>query len=125
MGAVLGDLAALGYDAEWESIPAAAVGAPHLRYRVWIVAYARQAGRRIGDGRGQQLAQGGQGSQMWPTRGQGWHSSGDGGAVNGSRQVAVQRGSPPLGAPPTCGGDDQREAAMLTRRVHTSMAPRA
>jgi DNA (cytosine-5)-methyltransferase 1 len=39
MGAVLGDLAALGYDAEWESIPAAAVGAPHLRYRVWIIAY--------------------------------------------------------------------------------------
>ena len=40
MDAVLGDLAELGYDAEWESIPAAAVGAPHLRYRVWIVAYA-------------------------------------------------------------------------------------
>lgn len=41
MGAVLGDLAALGYDAEWDSVPAAAVGAPHLRYRVWILAYAR------------------------------------------------------------------------------------
>jgi DNA (cytosine-5)-methyltransferase 1 len=40
MGAVLGDLAELGFDASWESIPAAAVGAPHLRYRVWIVAYA-------------------------------------------------------------------------------------
>ena len=40
MGDVLGDLASLGYDAEWESIPAAAVGAPHLRYRVFIVAYA-------------------------------------------------------------------------------------
>ncbi len=39
MGAVLGDLATLGYDAEWESIPAAAVGAPHLRYRVWIIAH--------------------------------------------------------------------------------------
>ena len=38
MGHVLGDLA-LGYDAEWDSIPAAAVGAPHLRYRVWIIAY--------------------------------------------------------------------------------------
>jgi DNA (cytosine-5)-methyltransferase 1 len=40
MGDVLGDLADLGYDAEWESIPAAAVGAPHLRYRVFVVAYA-------------------------------------------------------------------------------------
>lgn len=40
MGAVVGDLASLGYDAEWDLIPASAVGAPHLRYRVWIVAYA-------------------------------------------------------------------------------------
>ena len=39
MGEVLGDLAALGYDAEWQVISAAAVGAPHLRERVWIVAY--------------------------------------------------------------------------------------
>jgi DNA (cytosine-5)-methyltransferase 1 len=47
MGAVLGDLAELGYDAEWESIAAAAVGAPHLRYRVWIVAYASVGGPRL------------------------------------------------------------------------------
>jgi DNA (cytosine-5)-methyltransferase 1 len=39
MGDVLGELAALGYDAEWECIPAAAVGANHERDRVWIVAY--------------------------------------------------------------------------------------
>lgn len=38
-GEVLRDLATLGYDAEWQSIPAAAVGAPHLRWRVYIVAY--------------------------------------------------------------------------------------
>lgn len=37
---VLGDLAALGYDAEWHCIPASAIGAPHRRDRVWIVAYA-------------------------------------------------------------------------------------
>ena len=37
---VLGDLAALGYDAEWHCIPASAVGAPHRRDRVWIVADA-------------------------------------------------------------------------------------
>jgi DNA (cytosine-5)-methyltransferase 1 len=36
---VLGDLAACGYDAEWDCIPASAVGAPHRRDRVWIVAY--------------------------------------------------------------------------------------
>lgn len=46
MGRVLGDLAELGYDAEWASIPAAAFGAPHLRYRVFIVAYATGLGAR-------------------------------------------------------------------------------
>lgn len=37
---VLGDLAASGYDAEWDCIPAAAVGAPHRRDRLFILAYA-------------------------------------------------------------------------------------
>lgn len=37
-GAILRDLAAAGYDAEWQSIPAAWVGAPHLRWRVLLVA---------------------------------------------------------------------------------------
>lgn len=36
---VLGDLAALRYDAEWHCIPASAVGAPHRRDRIWIIAY--------------------------------------------------------------------------------------
>jgi DNA (cytosine-5)-methyltransferase 1 len=39
MGDILGDLAALGFDAEWYCIPACAVGAPHRRDRIWIVAY--------------------------------------------------------------------------------------
>lgn len=39
MGHVLGDLASCGYDTEWEVIPAAAVGAPHRRDRVFVVAY--------------------------------------------------------------------------------------
>jgi DNA (cytosine-5)-methyltransferase 1 len=36
---VLGDLAEIGVDAEWHCIPASAVGAPHRRDRVWLVAY--------------------------------------------------------------------------------------
>jgi DNA (cytosine-5)-methyltransferase 1 len=55
MGAVLGGLAELGYDAEWDSVPAAAVGAPHLRYRVWITAYANgqsQSGLTVDAGPG-------------------------------------------------------------------------
>ena len=43
---VLGDLAEIGYDAEWHCIPASAVGAPHRRDRVWIVAYAN-GGREL------------------------------------------------------------------------------
>lgn len=36
MGAVLGDVAEDGYDAEWDCISACDVGAPHGRDRVWI-----------------------------------------------------------------------------------------
>ena len=38
-GRVLGDLASIGYDAEWHCIPASAIGAEHDRDRVWIIAY--------------------------------------------------------------------------------------
>jgi DNA (cytosine-5)-methyltransferase 1 len=38
LGTVIGDLAELGYDAEWGVISAADVGAKHLRKRIWIVA---------------------------------------------------------------------------------------
>ena len=36
---VLGSLSEIGYDAEWGVISANDVGAPHLRQRLWIVAY--------------------------------------------------------------------------------------
>lgn len=39
LGRVLGDLAELGFDAEWEVLPAAAFGSPQIRKRVFIVAY--------------------------------------------------------------------------------------
>lgn len=39
VGRVLGDLAEAGYDAEWACLSAREFGAPHLRKRVWIVAY--------------------------------------------------------------------------------------
>jgi DNA (cytosine-5)-methyltransferase 1 len=39
LGDVLRSLAAVGYDAEWHCIPASAIGAPHRRDRIWIVAY--------------------------------------------------------------------------------------
>lgn len=40
LGAVLGDLADLGYDAKWTGVRAADAGAAHNRYRIFIVAYS-------------------------------------------------------------------------------------
>lgn len=40
--AVIKDLATIGYDAEWEVLPAAALGAPHHRERVFCLAYPRR-----------------------------------------------------------------------------------
>lgn len=40
MGRVLGDLAEVGNDAEWDCVQASDLGAPHRRERVYIVAHA-------------------------------------------------------------------------------------
>jgi DNA (cytosine-5)-methyltransferase 1 len=39
LGAVLGDLAELGFDAEWTGLRASDIGAPHGRFRVFILAW--------------------------------------------------------------------------------------
>jgi DNA (cytosine-5)-methyltransferase 1 len=60
MGTVLGDLAESRADAEWDCVPAFAIGAPHERDRVWIVAHAsreqvgpaRQSRQHVGMGSG-------------------------------------------------------------------------
>lgn len=56
LGDVLRALAEVGLDAWWDCIPASAVGAPHRRDRIWIVAYAAR-----------ELLNGGRiaGSQWW------------------------------------------------------------
>ncbi len=64
---ILRDLAGCGYDAEWCLLPAAAFGAPHLRYRFFLVAYPQRAGLEVGplfaDGPETELAaRGGRGS---------------------------------------------------------------
>lgn len=45
LDAVLGDLAILGFDAEWSIVPAAAVGAPQRRPRLFVLAYAKEPER--------------------------------------------------------------------------------
>jgi DNA (cytosine-5)-methyltransferase 1 len=43
---VIGDLAEIGYDAEWRVVSAAGVGAPHRRDRIIIVAYPNSTSRQ-------------------------------------------------------------------------------
>jgi len=44
LNVVLGEMASIGYDAEWQIVSAASVGAPHRRDRVIIVAYPNGKG---------------------------------------------------------------------------------
>lgn len=46
LGRVLGDMAAVGFDAEWHVIPASAFGMPHIRRRLFVVAYPAADGRQ-------------------------------------------------------------------------------
>lgn len=71
-GGILRDLASSGYNAEWDLLPAAAFGAPHLRFRLFLVAYARSgicSGRPDQPGREAQgrIAPGGHGEVVADT----------------------------------------------------------
>ena len=46
LGRVLGDLASMGYDADWGVLGADACGFPHHRARLWLVAHAQRGERR-------------------------------------------------------------------------------
>ena len=48
MGTVLGDLAALGHDAEWDCLPTAAFGARHIRDRVFITSASQEVDKPEG-----------------------------------------------------------------------------
>ena len=45
LGFVLGDLAEMGFDAEWSVLSAAEVGAPHRRERLYVLAHSARAKR--------------------------------------------------------------------------------
>jgi DNA (cytosine-5)-methyltransferase 1 len=52
LGRVLGDLSELGYDTEWVGLRASDAGAPHARFRVFVVAYdPKQRLERFGGAR--------------------------------------------------------------------------
>lgn len=110
MGVVLGDLAACGYAAVWDCVPAAAVGAPHLRDRVWVVAHTDAD--RLQDERGRSLFDG-----LWPTP---WR---DADGRDGARAwpppqaSAVWSGLPTKAQPTVCRGVDGFSGGMDRARL--------
>lgn len=55
LGAVLGDLATLGFDAEWQVVSAADAGGCHLRERVFVLAWQRGTGQAPAGAIGQEF----------------------------------------------------------------------
>lgn len=51
LGRVLGDLTEIGYDAEWTTLRASDVGAPHHRARVFLIAWPQDIANTTGDER--------------------------------------------------------------------------
>ena len=72
---VIGDLTALGYDAEWHVVSAASVGASHRRDRIVIIAYPHNPGGRTSKrDTDQDRAQAFEGQHDLSQRGAGRHS---------------------------------------------------
>lgn len=61
LGTVLGDLAKMGFDAEWCVLGADDVGAPHRRKRIWILGYTNDNGQTAAEVTGS-VTQGGNNS---------------------------------------------------------------
>ena len=99
LGRVLGDLAAMGFDARWGVLGAADIGAKHQRDRIWIVAHAQRKGLEgQSDSGEQEVARSGSGGALAYTKDKGdvwrdWqlgfaqqeHDSGRG-STDGSRE---------------------------------------
>jgi DNA (cytosine-5)-methyltransferase 1 len=91
-GWLLGDLADLRFDAEWSLLSACAMGAPHPRERLLLVAYADSGDGTARLGAGQEL--GLAGFERWSRQGQ--RSRAEAGAWRDrvDRTVAASPGSP-------------------------------
>jgi DNA (cytosine-5)-methyltransferase 1 len=76
---VLGDLADLGYDAEWDRLPATGFGAHHVRERVFIIAYRSDARRLRSQG-------------SWPTSEKPWSGEQFEGLVQAELRLSVPAG---------------------------------
>ena len=119
IGRVLGDLAEARYDAEWACLSAREFGAPHLRKRVWIVAYpARdaEAGQRRNPGpSGNELGRAVNEAERrtWPTPTRSDSQGGPG-------HSAGRQGAARTCGPPWRGSRCSRRRSRATRRPSTS-----
>jgi DNA (cytosine-5)-methyltransferase 1 len=97
MGAVLGDLAAMGYDAEWGVLSAGEIGAPHERERIWILAAhpdrTQREGGQLSFREGEKHAYAG-GSPWWKDK-PGIHGVDDGVAARVDRLRCLGNGQVP------------------------------
>lgn len=111
---VFSGLAEMGFDAEWATLPASAFGAPHLRERVFVVAYAGSCRRngRSADGRSVESAKrGSQGSQK-ALRSEEALTHGHG------AQARIFRPGPEIAALPSpCWGSDKPGVARTSHGV--------
>lgn len=117
LGAVLGDLARLGFDAQWASVRASDVGAPHQRERVFLLAWpadARRAGLEArregwpGADAVQDADLAARGERRFPAPGQA-----EGGRA---RPDAGGRGRAPAAAPPSDGRQQGRPEPAREQR---------
>ena len=85
LGRVLGDLAAMGYDARWGVLGANDAGAPHKRDRIWILADATNDR----SGWGEQQPQSGEGSRDVADATGARLQGGTRGGLHGSRRPSI------------------------------------
>lgn len=148
LGRVLGDLSDLGYDARWHGLRAADVGAPHGRFRVFVVAYPAGNQGRFSNGDDGASTFTDVGGREWgqaQLRGAPVHAAGDGAGsllptpscsdTNGAGQhgdggldlrTAVSLLPTPRATDGTHGGPNQRGSSgdlMLPSAVHLLPTP--
>jgi DNA (cytosine-5)-methyltransferase 1 len=121
---VLGDLASLGYDAEWGVLGASSVGAPHRRERIWILA---RLDSDSDGGRCEKLGKSTGGGESRPFRNQpnglcppGWWAGSDVAHSDGRRGDGADDGIRSRRDEPVARGPDAPDSDELGAQIPTT-----
>lgn len=117
LGRVLGDLSELGFDAEIVPVRASDAGAPHARFRVFVIAVAQDAGRVLGRARRHAGAR-------EAARGRASAVSGRSGGARAAKAVALLP-TPIVSDTNGAAADDRREHTQLRSEARLFPTPRA